>query len=47
MLGGRAEAAPFTLRVSSIYRCEEGDWRIVLRHADPIVTARPSDATLT
>lgn len=44
MLGGRPEPEPFTLRVTSIYRREQGQWRIVLRHADPIIAPRPSDA---
>lgn len=47
MLGGRSELEDFALRVTSIYRREEGQWRIVLRHADPIVVVRPPDATLT
>lgn len=47
MLGGRSELEEFALRVTSIYRREEGQWRIVLRHADPIVVPRPPDATLT
>lgn len=46
MLGGRSELEDFALRVTSIYRREDGQWRIVLRHADPIVVARPPDATL-
>jgi ketosteroid isomerase-like protein len=46
MLGGRSELESFALRVTSIYRREEGGWRIVLRHADPILASRPVDATL-
>jgi ketosteroid isomerase-like protein len=46
MLGGRPEPEPFALRVTTIYRREDGQWRIVLRHADPIVAPRPADATL-
>ena len=46
MLGGRSELESFALRVTSIYRREDGQWRIVLRHADPIVAPRPVDATL-
>ena len=46
MLGGRSELEEFVLRVTSIYRREDGQWRIVLRHADPIAAPRPADATL-
>lgn len=46
-IGGRSELESFALRVTSIYRREDGDWRIVLRHADPIVAPRATDATLT
>jgi ketosteroid isomerase-like protein len=46
MLGGHPELEPFALRVTSIYRRENGQWRIVLRHADPIMAPRPTDATL-
>lgn len=46
MIGGRPELEDFALRVTSIYRREDGEWKIVLRHADPIVAARPANATL-
>jgi ketosteroid isomerase-like protein len=46
MLGGRSEPEPFALRVTSVYRREGGQWRIMLRHADPIVAPRPAEATL-
>lgn len=46
MLGGCSELESFALRTTSIYRREDGQWRIVLRHADPIVAPRAADATL-
>ena len=39
-VGGGDKLVPFALRVTTIFRREEGAWRIVLRHADPITAAR-------
>ena len=41
-IGGAAEFAPVFLRVPSIFRCEESEWRIVHRRADPASSARPA-----
>lgn len=35
-VGGAEEMAPISLRVTTIFRREDGEWRIVHRHADPI-----------
>src|SRR5215218_10945307 len=35
-VGAREDIAPSTLRVTMIYRPEEGTWKVVHRHADPI-----------
>jgi len=42
-LGDARQSAPVILRVTTIYRREEGGWRVVHRHADPIagVPAEP------
>jgi ketosteroid isomerase-like protein len=40
--GGAAELAPAALRVTTIFRREDGEWRIVVRHADPITAPRPA-----
>jgi ketosteroid isomerase-like protein len=45
-VGGAQNVSPFALRVTSTYRFEDGDWKIVLRHADPIMAAKPADAAL-
>jgi ketosteroid isomerase-like protein len=45
-VGGGEELASFALRVTTAYRLEDGDWKIVLRHADPIMAAKPLDASL-
>jgi ketosteroid isomerase-like protein len=44
--GGREDIAPVTLRVTMIYRPEEGTWKVVHRHADPITSARPVESLL-
>ena len=45
-VGRSEELAPIALRVTSIFRPEEGTWKVVHRHADPITTARPAESVL-
>jgi len=45
-VGGSEEVVPVALRVTSIFRPEEGTWRIVHRHADPISAARPPESVV-
>ena len=45
-VAGADEMASISLRVTKIFRREDGEWRIVHRHADPITTARPPDSVL-
>ena len=33
-VGGAADFAEFALRVTTIFRREDGEWKIVHRHAD-------------
>ncbi len=37
---GTAEAAPKELRVTELFRREGDDWRLIHRHADPLVAVR-------
>ena len=46
-VGGAMDLAPVALRVTTIFRREDGGWRIVHRHADPITTARPAQSVLS
>jgi ketosteroid isomerase-like protein len=39
-VAGGTDISPFTLRTTSIFRREEGTWKLVLRHADPISTPK-------
>jgi ketosteroid isomerase-like protein len=45
-VGGREDITPFTLRVTTLFRAEGGDWKVVHRHADPITTARPAESVI-
>jgi ketosteroid isomerase-like protein len=45
-IGGREDITPWALRVTMIFRPEDGTWKIVHRHADPITTPRPVESLL-
>jgi len=45
-VGGSDETASGALRVTSILRREDGAWRILHRHADPITTVRPAESVI-
>jgi ketosteroid isomerase-like protein len=45
-LDGRDELSPLALRVTTIYLREEGSWKVVHRHADPITTPRAPESVL-
>ena len=45
-VGGREEITPFALRATMIFRPEEGVWKVVHRHADPITTAQPAETVI-
>ena len=41
-VGDKEEVLPFDLRVTSTFRREENEWKLVHRHADPITTFDPA-----
>jgi ketosteroid isomerase-like protein len=45
-VGGRQDVAPIALRVTTIFRPEDGTWKVVHRHADPITTAQPIESII-
>jgi ketosteroid isomerase-like protein len=45
-VGGREDVTPFTLRVTTLFRAEDGEWKVVHRHADPITSARPAESVI-
>ncbi len=45
-VGGSEDIAPIALRVTMIFRPEDGTWKIVHRHADPITTSQPAESVI-
>jgi ketosteroid isomerase-like protein len=45
-IGGGEDITPVTLRVTTVFRPEDGTWKIVHRHADPIAAVRPADSVI-
>jgi ketosteroid isomerase-like protein len=45
-VGEGEDITPVALRVTSIFRPEDGTWKIVHRHADPITTAQPAESVI-
>jgi ketosteroid isomerase-like protein len=45
-VGGAEEMASVAVRVTTIFRQEEGIWKVVHRHADPITAPRPAESVV-
>jgi ketosteroid isomerase-like protein len=45
-VGGGNELFPVAVRVTSLFRLERGNWKLVHRHADPITTPRPAASVI-
>jgi ketosteroid isomerase-like protein len=45
-VGGADEIVPVAVRVTTIFRREEGMWKVVHRHADPITAPRPPESVV-
>jgi ketosteroid isomerase-like protein len=45
-VGERDEITPYSLRATMIFRPEDGTWKVVHRHADPITTPRPAESVI-
>jgi ketosteroid isomerase-like protein len=45
-VGGSEEIAPIALRATMIFRPEDGEWKVVHRHADPITTTQAAESVI-
>jgi ketosteroid isomerase-like protein len=45
-MGARQDVTPVDLRVTMIFRPEDGEWKVVHRHADPITTPQPAESVI-
>lgn len=46
-VGGSNERSAVSLRVTSVFRPEGGEWKLVHRHADPITATRPAESVVS
>ena len=45
-VGGSDELSRISLRVTTIFRLEDGHWKVIHRHADPITSPRPIESVV-
>jgi ketosteroid isomerase-like protein len=45
-VGGAAEMTPVVVRVTTVFRREDGAWKVMHRHADPITAPRPPESVI-
>jgi ketosteroid isomerase-like protein len=45
-VGGAEDVTPCDLRVTMALRPEDGTWKVVHRHADPITTPQPAESVI-
>jgi ketosteroid isomerase-like protein len=45
-VGGADELASIAVRATTVFRREDGDWKVTHRHGDPITSMRPAESVL-
>ena len=45
-IGGSEDVTPWALRATMIFRPEEGTWKIVHLHEDPITSPQPAESVI-
>jgi ketosteroid isomerase-like protein len=45
-VGGAEDMTPVSVRVTSVFRREDGVWKLLHRHGDPITAPRPAESVI-
>ena len=45
-VGGSDELTPIAIRATTVFRREDGNWKVRHRHGDPITSMRPAESVL-
>ena len=45
-VGASEDITPYALRATNIFRPEDGEWKLVHRHADPITTPQAAESVI-
>ncbi len=45
-VGGSDELTPIAIRATTVFRREDGTWKVTHRHGDPITSMRPAESVL-
>ena len=45
-VGDSDELSPIAIRVTTVFRREDGTWKVAHRHGDPITSMRPAESVL-
>ena len=45
-IGAREDITPYAVRSTMIFRPEDGEWKVVHRHADSITTPQPAESVI-
>jgi ketosteroid isomerase-like protein len=45
-VGGATDITPVAIRVTTVFRREDGAWKVLHRHADPITAPRPPESVI-
>ena len=45
-VGEREDVTPYAVRATMVFRPQDGGWKIVHRHADPITTAQAAESVI-